>query len=131
MTPSPRRKERSESQRRKQADESVSSLLKPQRLGLLDLRQRLHLAKHVSGHSTVDLDQRDGIAALLGAAGVERRDVEFGGAEQAGEGADEAGLVLVGDVDHRLAELGVDADALDVDQPRLAVGIDGARDRTL
>ena len=45
--------------------------------------------------------------------------------------ADEAGLVLVGDVDHRLAELGIDPDALDVDQPRLAVGIDRARHRAL
>ena len=36
--------------------------------------------------------------------------------------ADEARLVLVGDVDHRRAELGVDADALDVDDARLAVG---------
>src|SRR4051812_26279449 len=100
-------------------------------LGLLDLRQRLHLAKHVSGHSTVDLDQRDGVAALLGAAEMEGRDVELGGPEQAGERADEAGLVLVGDVDHRLAELGVDPDPLDVDQPRLAVGVYRARDRTL
>src|SRR3569833_1360242 len=38
---------------------------------------------------------------------------------------------LIGDVDHRLAELGVDPDALDVDQPRLAVGIDRAGHRTL
>ena len=45
--------------------------------------------------------------------------------------ADEAGLVLVGDVDHRLAEFGVHPDALDVDEARLAVGINGARHRAL
>ena len=54
-----------------------------------------------------------------------------GVAEQAGEAADEAGLVLVGDVDHRRAELGIDPDALDLDEPRLAVGINRAGDRAL
>ncbi len=102
-----------------------------QRLGLLDLRQRLYLGEHVRRHGAIDLDQRDGVAALLGAAEMEGRDVDLGIAEQAGEVADETRLVLVGDVDHRLAELGVDADALDVDQPRLAVVIDGAGDRAL
>ena len=46
----------------------------------------------------------------------------------AGEAADEARLVLVGDVEHRGAELGVHADALDLDDARLAVGEDGAGD---
>ena len=45
--------------------------------------------------------------------------------------ADEARLVLVGDVDHRLAELGIDPDALDIDQARLAVVVDGAGHRPL
>ncbi len=62
----------------------------------------------------------------LDAAEMERRDVDLGIAERAGEAADEARLVLVGDVDHRLAELGIDADALDVDDARLAVVIDRA-----
>ena len=80
------------------------------------------LASTSAGTVAVDLDQRDGVAARLVAAEMEGRDVDLGVAEQAGEAADEARLVLVGDVDHRLAEFGVDADALDVDQPRLAVG---------
>src|SRR5205807_2337058 len=67
--------------------------LKHQRLGLLDLRQGLHLGEHVSGHRAVDLDQRDGVAALLDTAEMERRDVELGIAEQARKVADEARLV--------------------------------------
>ena len=67
---------------------------KPQRLGLLHLRQRLHLGEHVRRHRAVDLDQRDRVAALLVAAEVEGRDVDLGVAEQAREAADEARLVL-------------------------------------
>src|ERR1700719_4389526 len=104
---------------------------KCQRLGLFDLRQRLHLGEHLRRHRAVDLDQCDGIAARFVAAEMEGRDVDLGIAEQAREVADETGLVLIGDIDHRLAELGVDPDALDIDQPRLAVVIDGAGDRTL
>src|SRR3979490_2692432 len=100
--------------------------LKHQRLGLLHLRQRLHLGQPIVRHRAVDLDQRDGVAALLVAAEMEGRDVDLGIAEQAGKTADEARSVLVGDVEHRLAEFGIDPDALDVDQPRLAVGIDRA-----
>src|SRR4030081_689699 len=73
---------------------------KRQRLGLLDLRQRLHLGKHVRRHRTVDLDQRDGITALLVAAEMEGRDVDLGVAEQTGEMSDESRLVLLGDIDH-------------------------------
>ena len=47
-----------------------------QRLGLLDLRQRLHLGEHVGRHRAVDLDQRDGVAARLVAAEMEGRDVD-------------------------------------------------------
>src|SRR5712691_8852847 len=99
--------------------------LERQGLGLLDLRQLLHLVEHVGRDRAVDFDQRDGVAALLDPAEMEGRDVQPGIAEQAREGADEAGLVLIRDVDHRLAEFGIDANALDVDQPRLAVVIDG------
>src|SRR3569833_3875083 len=92
-------------------------------LDLLDLRQRLDLRQHFCGHCAVDLDQSNRVATQLDPAEMEGRDVQPGIAEQAREPADEAWLVLIGDVDHRLAELGVDPDALDVDQPRLAVGI--------
>src|SRR3954468_14353268 len=99
-----------------------------QRLDLLDLRQGLRLVEQIGRHCAVDLDQRDGIGARRDAAEMEGRDVDLGIAEQARELADEARLVLVGYVDYRLAEFGVDADPLDVDQARLAVGIDRARD---
>ncbi len=39
--------------------------------------------------------------------------------------------VLVGDIDHRLAEFGIDRDALDIDQPRLAVAVDAPGHRAL
>src|SRR5215813_14689459 len=80
--------------------------LERQGLGLLDLRQLLHLVQHRRRHRAVDFDQRDGVAALLDAAEVEGCDVQLGIAKQAREGADEARLVLVGDIDHRLAEFG-------------------------
>src|SRR3981189_1038079 len=105
--------------------------LKQQRLGLLHLRQRLHLGQHIRRHRAVDLDQRDGVAALLVAAEMEGGDVDPGIAEQARGTADEAGLCLRGVGSHRLAEFGIDPDALDVDQARLAVGIDRAGYRTL
>jgi hypothetical protein len=45
------------------------------------------------------------------------------------ENADDAGRVVVGRVDHVLADLGVDVDALDLDEARLAVGEHRAGDR--
>src|SRR6202035_2048012 len=91
------------------------SASKRQSLGLLDLRQRLHLGKHLRRHRPVNLDQRDGIAALLVAAQMEGRDVDVAVAKQTGEMSDESRLVRVGDIDRRVAEVGVDPDTLDVD----------------
>src|SRR6202047_3253410 len=82
-----------------------AAALEHQRLRLLHLRQRLHLAEHVRRHRAVDLDQRDGVAARLVAAEMEGRDVDLGIAEQACEVADESRLVLLIGLDHRLAEL--------------------------
>ena len=62
------------------------------------------------------------------AAEVEGGDVDAGLAEQRAEAADEARLVLVGDVEHVGRELGFDVDALDLDDARLAVGEDRAGD---
>src|SRR6185312_12598368 len=86
--------------------------LKHQRLGLADLGQPLYLGEHPRRHRAIDFDQRDGVAALLDAAEMEGRDVDFRIAQEARERADESGLVLVGHIDHRLAEFGIDADAL-------------------
>src|ERR1043166_67553 len=66
------------------------SASKFQRLRLSDVRQRLHLLQHLVGNGAVDLDQCDGIAALRLPAEMERRDIDAGVAQQAGEAADEA-----------------------------------------
>ena len=66
-------------------DDGIRHCLKHQRLGLLDLRQRLHLGEHGRRHGAVDLDQRDGVAALLDAAEMEGRDVGLGVIDAASE----------------------------------------------
>src|SRR6516165_6094637 len=102
-----------------------------QHFGLLDLRQGLHLGEHIGRHRAVDLDQSDRVTARGAATEMKGRNVDFGIAEQAREMADEAWLVLVRHIDHRPAEFGIDADALDVDESRLAVGVDRTRHRAL
>ena len=69
---------------------------------------------------------RDGIATRRLAADMEGRDVDAGIAQGRREFADEARLVEIGDVDHRGAKFGVHANALDVDDARAAVRVDGA-----
>src|SRR5689334_1354970 len=82
---------------------------------LLHLRQCAHLGEHLRRQHAVDLDQRNGIAAGRLASDMERRDVDTGVSQRRRELADEARLVQIGDVNHRRAELGIHADALDVD----------------
>jgi len=53
---------------------------------------------------------------------MEGRDIDAAVAEYGAEGADEARLVGIGDIEHVGAELGLHVDALDLDDPRLAVG---------
>src|SRR5260370_8951232 len=77
--------------------------LKRQDLGLLDLRQRLHLAEHIRRHCAIDLDQCDRAAARFVAAGMEGRDVDPGIPEQPPELAEEAGALLIGYQEHRRA----------------------------
>ena len=79
----------------------------------------------------VDRHQRDRRAALLVAPQREGRDIDARSPKQAREPSDEARLVLVGDVDHRRRELGVDLDALDRKDARLAVVEHRAADRAL
>ena len=50
-------------------------------------------------------------------------------AERGAEPADEAGRVLVDDIDHLAGQLGLDRDAEHVDQPRRGVAEQGAGDR--
>ena len=50
-------------------------------------------------------------------------------AQRRADEADHAGHVGVGDVDHVVADIGVEVDALDLDEARLAVREHGAGDR--
>src|SRR5271163_1705772 len=93
---------------------SDAAASEPQRLCLLHLGQRLDPAQQLGGDLAVDLDQRDGVGAGGIAAEMEGGDVDAGIAERGREPADQARLVLVGDVEHRRPELGIHADALDV-----------------
>src|SRR5277367_6904179 len=102
-----------------------------QSLGLPDARDLDDLGDHAFGRGPVDRNQRDRGASLLVAPQRERRDIDAGLAEQAREPSNEARFVLVGDVDHRRRELGVDLDALDRKDARLAVVEHRATDRAL
>ncbi len=53
----------------------------------------------------------------------------FACTERRADEADHAGNVGVGDVDHVAADVGVEVDALDLDEARLAVGEDRAGNR--
>ena len=99
-----------------------------QRLGLLHLGERAHLGQDRLGKLAVDLDQRHGIAAGCIPAHVKGRNVDTGLAKRLGKFSDEAGLIEIGDVDHRGAELGIHADALDIDDARPAIGKDRSGD---
>src|SRR5579872_2589320 len=107
---------------------SGAAALKPQRLGLFHARYLADLVQQAVRRRAVDFDQRDRRSALLVAAKREGRDVDARFAEQAGETADEAGLVLIGDIDHRRREFGVDFDVLDRQDARFAVMKHGSRD---
>src|SRR5476651_1456878 len=93
-------------------------VLEPQRLGLHDALDGGDLGREVDRQRLVDLDQRDCRAARLVAAEMEGGDIDLVLAQQGAETADEARLVVVGDVEHVRAELGLDLDALDLDDAR-------------
>ncbi len=63
------------------------------------------------------------------AAEMEGRDVDAGARQRRAEPADEARLVLVGDVQHVAREIGLDLDALDLDDARPRAGEQRAGDR--
>src|SRR5260370_30457494 len=67
------------------------------------------------GHPFVHLHQSDGVGTWRAAAEIEIGDVHACIAEQCAEPADEAGFVLIGDVEHMGRELGLHVDALDLD----------------
>ncbi len=67
---------------------------------LHDERQRAHLREHPLRHRLIHRHEADRIAALLGAAEMEGRDVDARLGQHGAEMADEARLVLVRDVEH-------------------------------
>ena len=76
------------------------------------------------------VEKRDRIPAFLFAAELEVGDVDPGIAQRRADEADHARNVGVGDVDHVGTDIGVEVDALDLNEARLAVGKDRAGDRT-
>jgi hypothetical protein len=95
------------------------TLLEAQQLRLNDTLKRGDLGHELGRDRLVDLDQRDRRAAGRVAAEMEGRDVDLALAQQRAEAADEARLVVVGDVEHVRGELGLDLDALDVNDARM------------
>src|SRR5690349_3870989 len=96
--------------------------VEPQRLDLLNVLDLPHLREHLGRDAAVDLDQRDGVAALRLTAKMEGRNIDAGFAKHGGKAPDESRLVLVGHIQHRRRELGVHADALDIDDAGAAIG---------
>src|ERR1700722_19377883 len=88
-----------------------------------------HFRYDVRGRGPVDRDKRDRRTSRLIPPERERCNIDARVSQKAGEAADEARLVLVGDIDHRRGELGVDLDPLDREDARFAVLKDGAADR--
>ncbi len=101
---------------------AMTPFLERQRLGPAHAGQRGDFAELLFVDGAVDREQRDGVAAHLGAAEVEVGDVDAEAAQQRAEPADMARLVLVGDIEHGRGELGLHVDALHLDDARLAVG---------
>src|SRR6185295_8195229 len=103
--------------------------LKSQRLGLHHALEPGDLGGEFRRQWLVDLDKRDRRAARLVAAEMEGRDVDLVLAQQGAEPADEAWLVVVGDVKHVRRELCLDLDSLDLDDARMLAAEQGAGDR--
>ncbi len=76
----------------------------------------------------VDRHKRDRFPGFLASAEVEGRDIDVVLTEFGAERTDEAGLVVVDDVDHLSREFGFDKDSEHLDQPRRAIAEQGAFD---
>jgi hypothetical protein len=77
----------------------------------------------------VEIEQRDRLPVPRRPAEGEVGDVHAVLAHGLAQRADDAGHVLVRGVEHVRPDLGIDVDALDLDEARLAVGKHRARDR--
>src|SRR5437879_2478335 len=98
------------------------------RLGLDHVGQTAHCVDQLRRQRLIDLNESDRVFPRRGAAQVERRDVDLRRAERLAERTDKAGLVIVANKQHVTAEFGLERNALDLDEARLAAGEDGASD---
>ena len=103
-----------------------------------------HFRDDLRRRGAIDRNKRDRRASLFVTPKRESGNIDARVAEEAREAADEARLVLVGDIDHRRREFGVDLDPLDredarfavlkngpANRPRLLRRLDGQRDEAL
>src|SRR6202020_2060633 len=103
-----------------------------------------HFRYDVRGRGPVDRDKRDRRTSGLIPPECERCNIDARVSQKAGEAADEARLVLVGDINHRRGKFGVYLDPLDrknvrfavvkngpANGPRLLRPLDGQRDEAL
>jgi hypothetical protein len=109
----------------------VQAAVELQRADLLEQAGGLQLVQHMRGRLFVEIEQRDRLPVPRRPAEGEVGDVHAVLAHGLAQRADDARHVGVGGVEHVLADLGVDVDALDLDEARLAVGEHGARDGPL
>src|SRR5689334_11128507 len=105
--------------------------LECKRLCLLDQRQLANFFQDLFADGAVDFDQGDGILAWAAPAEIEVRDVNLCFTKKSSEPADEARLVLVGDIEHVRREFGIEVDVLDLNEAWSAVGEDSASDASL
>ena len=90
------------------------------------------LGEHLGRDRRVDRERDQRLAALGVAGDLHAGDVDAGLAEDAADGADHAGAVVVGEEGEVLGGLEVDVVAVDLDQPLALVDADqGAADRDL
>src|SRR5580693_3460338 len=101
-----------------------------ERGSLHDQWQGADHGEDVLGHLFVDGDQANRVTTRGGTTQMEGGDVDAGAGQCGAEAADEAWLVLVGDVEHVRGEVGLDRDAFDLHQARAGAGEQCAGNRT-
>src|SRR5688500_3423001 len=99
-------------------DSGSRELQRPHRLHSLPLAG---LVDHVLADRLVDAEQQHRLPTRIAPAEVEGADVDSSLAEQGADTADEAGRILVDDVEHVPGQLGLDADAEYLNQPRIVL----------
>src|SRR5207344_2825319 len=95
------------------------------------MRKRQHLCKRRVLNRLIDADQRKGLRAWRFPPKIEGGDIDAFGAEQSSERADIPRLVGVLRVKQVRREISIDRRSVDLDDARLSVGENGARDGAL